>query len=242
MTKRALAYILFLGIVSRVCFCQTICNCPDINDLTSEPQLSGELYTSSSFQPDIVTWFNREWLRGDIFLKDGGILRNKNIRYNSMLDELFCLEPESNQILKLDKEAIQQFHFYNFQGDTSVYFKKFRIKKDLSVDSADVFVQELYHGNLSLYIIRSFYFDHREVVRINNNYILKDIYKEEPVYYLQYSTDKIIELKVFTRKSLFALFPQKKDQVRNFFRQISTFRIKSEPELKRLMEVLDTAI
>ncbi len=240
MTKKALVYIFYFFIASKACLSQMICSCSGLNNLKSETYLSGELLTSSSYQPDIVTYFNREWLSGDIFLKDGGKLGNKNIRYNSLLDELFCLEPESNQILKLDKEAIQQFHFYNFQGDTSVYFKKFRIKKNLSVDSADVFVQELYHGNLSLYIIRSFYFDHREVVRVNNSYLLKDIYKLEPVYFLEYSNNRIIEFKVFARKSLLTHFPEKKDQIKKFFRESPSFRVKSESGLIELMKVLDS--
>lgn len=240
MTKGALASIFILGIVSRACFCQTICNCPGMNDLTSEPQLSGELYTSSSFQPEPVTYFNREWLPADIMLADGGTLRNKMIRYNCQLDELFCLEPEFNQVLKLDKEGIKQFHFYNSQGDTSVWFKKLRVKKDLVADSSDVFVQQLYQGDASLFMLRTFYFDHREVVRVNNNYILKDIYKQDPVFYLKYAGNKIAEFKVFTKKNLLVLFPEKNDQIRSFFREASSFRIKSEPELVKLMGVLNS--
>jgi hypothetical protein len=95
-------------------------NCTD--KINSGPYLSGELFIPA--EPlEVITYFNSDWLLGDIYLANGEIVRNKYIKYNKLLDELFWLEPASNKIIKLDKEGILQFHFLNFQGDTSVYFK-----------------------------------------------------------------------------------------------------------------------
>jgi len=232
--------VLFQVFISGICNGQAIIKNSTGNIAGSGPYISGELITSSSFQPDIVTYFNREWLPGDIILTEGGILRNKMIRYNSLLDELFCLEPESGRIIKPDKEAIVKFHFYNYYGDTAVYFKKLRINEDVSTDSVDAFVQQLYDGKLSLYIRRSLYLDHKEVVRVNNNYYLKDIYKVEPVFYLKHPVKGIYAFKALSRKSILALLPEKDDQIRKYFREAPKYRIKSEDDLIKLMGILDS--
>jgi hypothetical protein len=65
--------------------------------------LTGELFAPVS-AVDPATWFNLEWLPGDIYLSTGEIVRNKLIRYNGLLDELFWKEPKSGNIIKLDSK------------------------------------------------------------------------------------------------------------------------------------------
>jgi hypothetical protein len=237
--KLILLQSIILGIASWTSFCQTGYNCFDNNEIDSEPSLYGELFLPAS-APDIGTYFNKTWLPGDIWLTDGSMIQNKKIRYNGLLDELFWLEPESNQTVILDKEAILRFHFQNIMGDTSVYFSKLKVKRSVLTDSSEIFAQELYHGNLSLFILHTFYLDHKETVQINNNYILKDIYKEDPVYYIKYTTNNVVGFKRFSRKSLYAFEPDKKDQIKKFFKENRLITIETNPELIRLMQFLNS--
>jgi hypothetical protein len=240
-TKLFLLQLILLSIASPAGFCQSAFNCFDINEIAAEPYLSGELFATSS-TPDIVTYFNRDWLSGDIWLADGGIIRNIKIRYNGLLDELFCLEPESNRIIKLDKEAIFQFHFLNFQGDTSVYFRKLKVKRDNYNDSIEIFAQEIYNRNLSLFILHSFYFLRRETVPMNKSYTLKDIYKEEPVYYLRYLNNPVVEFKRFSRKNLYSFMPDKENQIRKYFRDSMSGKIKTNQEVMNFINFLCTIV
>jgi len=233
--------IILLGITSRTVFCQKECWRYGIDETSTEPYLSGELFTPA-FPVDITTYFNKDWLPGDIFLEDGRIIRNKRIKYNGLLDELFWLESESNQTVKLDKEAIRQFHFLNYSGDTSVYFRKLNVKRNILADSGEIFCQELYHGDLSLFVLHNFYFDRKETVRTNKGYFLKDIYKEEPVYYIRYLNNKTVGFKSFNRKSLYAIAPGKKDLIKKFLKENITGKIQSNQEIIILIQFLSSVV
>lgn len=235
-TKLLFLQLVLLGITSCPGFCQTACNCIDPDEINSEPPLPGELFSPVS-SPDIVTYFNRNWLMGDIWLTDGSIIRNKKIRYNGLQDELFWLETESNRTIMLDKGAITRFHFHDVMGDTAVYFSRLKIKRNILADSTEVFGEEIYRGDLSLFILHTFYLVGKEKVQINDKYILKDIYKEDPVYYINYLSRRVTEFKRFNRKRLYSFLPGKKEQIKRFFRD-NPGKINTKPELIRLMQFL----
>jgi hypothetical protein len=240
-TSIILVHIILLLTTSQAVFCQNECICIGTEKINTEPYLSGELFTPD-VPLNIMTYFNRNWLPGDIYLADGGIIKNKKIRYNGLVDELFCLDPETNQTIKLDKEAIAQFHFHNFQGDTSVYFRKLKVKRNLLPDSTEIFVQVIYQGNVSLFVFRTFYFNHRETVYTDKSYILKDIYTEDPVYYMKLLNNEIVEFKRFSRKSIYTLVPGKKIQIKKFFRESISGRIKTNQEIIGLTKFLSSIV
>jgi len=233
--------IFLSGLTSRAAFCQNECNCNGNDKLTTEPEISGELFSPAS-QPDIITYFNREWLSGDIFLMNGGIIKDRKIRYNGFLDELMLLEPESNQAIILDKEAILKFHILNFQGDTSVYFRKLKVKRDILNDSIEIFGQVLYQGKLSLFVFHSFYFDRSEIVQMNKRYYLKDIYKEDPIYYITFSDNETVGFKNFNRKNIYALMPVQKEQIKKFLNENNPGRIDTYHEIISVIQFLDSIL
>ncbi len=239
-TKLLFLQFIFLGIVSFPGLCQTACNCIGLDEINSEQPLSGELFSPVS-SPDIVTYFNRNWLIGDIWLTDGSIIRSKKIRYNGLLDELFWLEPESNRTIMLDKGAVTRFHFHDIMGDTAVYFSRLKIKRNILADSTEVFGEEIYRGDLSLFVLHNFYLVGKEKVQINDKYILKDIYKEDPVYYINYLSRRVTEFKRFNRKRLYSFLPGKKEQIKRFFRD-NPGKINTKPELIRLMQFLSSVV
>jgi hypothetical protein len=240
-TKLLFLQLIFLGIVSCPGLCQTSCNCIDLNEINSEPLLSGEIFSPAS-SPDIVTYFNKNWLTGDIWLTDGSIIRNKKIRYNGLLDELFWLEQESNKTIKLDKEAIVRFHFQNIMGDTSVYFRRLKVKRNILADSTEIYGQEVYQGDLSLFVLHTFYLAGKEEIQLNNSYILKDIYKEDPVYYIKYLNNKVGGFKNFSRKRLYEFLPGKKDQIKRFFKENNPGKMNINPKLIKLMQFLNSIV
>ncbi|HZY24701.1 MAG TPA: hypothetical protein VFE71_02645, partial [Bacteroidales bacterium] len=154
----------------------------------------------------------------------------------------FWFEPDSRKTVKLDKEAILQFHFLNIKGDTSIYFRKIKIKRDLLKDSSDVFAQEIYLGDLSLFILHTFYIEQREVVTTSKGFIQNDTYAEEPVYILQFRNDKTVSLKSLNRRNLYTLIPDKKDQIKQFFKQTKRMKIVSYFEIRTLMQFLNTLV
>lgn len=189
---------------------------------------------------DNITYFNKDWLSGDIFLSNGEIVRNKLIKYNGLIDEFLWKEPKSESIIKLDKEAVQRFHFLNVQGDTSVYFRKIKVKRDIFTDSSEIYGQEIYHGKISLFILHTFYVERREIVSTNTGYFQKEIYAEEPIYFLRFMNNKVVGFKNLNRKNLYAFIPDKKDQVKGFFKQTKQPKIETYPDIIMLMKFLNS--
>jgi hypothetical protein len=170
-------------------------------------------------------------LPGDIWLKDGRVVRNEKIIYDKLNDQLLWLEPSSNQTVMLDKEAIVKFHFLNVQGDTSVLFRKITARRGNSGDSVEIFAQEMSLGNLILFISHSVYYAGREKVRMQNGYTLKEIYKDEPFYFLQHSNDVAVEFKKSRRKNLYDYLPQCREQIRDYIRLTRTGKIRTTKEI-----------
>jgi len=235
--KILLAHFIFTGFASATAFSQpaTFNTNKDIN--YSGPFITGELF-ESSVPLDITTYFNRDWLEGDIFLCDGGIIRNKKIRYNGLMDELFCLDNKSNKIIKIDKQQVSRFHFRNMPGDTTVYFNKIMAKRDIISDSVEIFAQEIYTGKLSLFIFHKYLFERSELVSTDVGALLKDNYKEQPVYYLRYMNNNPEGFKKLNVKSLSSFIPGKEDQIKQFFRQAKRKEFKDKPELIQLCQFL----
>jgi hypothetical protein len=237
-TKILIAALILLASGSGTGFCQVSGNHVSKN-IDFEPLLSGEFF-DQSMTPDFSTYFNTGWLAGDILLTNGRTARNNKIRYNGLLDELFWLEPVSNQTIKLDKESILQFHYLNFQGDSTISFRKIRVKQDLFTDSGEIFVQEIKLGKMSLMISHSFYFAGKTTVRTNKGTFLKDIYKEEPVYYLRFPDTRFVELRRFSRKNLYTVLSARKDLIRQYFSESSSGKIRTGQEIQDFVYFLSS--
>ena len=221
--------------------CQVNCVCFNETDKKIWAPLSGELFVPSS-QPDPGTFFNQNWLPGDIWLDDGRIIQNEMVKYNGLLDEILWLEPATSKIILLDKKAIYRFHFHNYQGDTSLYFQKLKVKQNIFNDSVEIFTEEVFIGDLSFFILHSFYLSGNEKIEVNNRYYRKEIYREREVYYLRTSDNKILEFRRFNRRGLYAVFPDNKEYIKGYFKTNVSGAIKTRQEILRLAEFLNSII
>jgi len=213
-------------------------NC-DLTD--SEPYLTGELF-APALPVDATTWLNSEWLSGDIYLSNGEVVRNKLIKYNGLLDELFWQEPKSKNIIKLDKEGILQFHFLNFKGDTSVYFRKIKVKQNIIADSSEVYGEVVYDGSLSLFVLHTFFIERRELVYMNGIPFQKDVYAEEPIYLFRSTNNNTFVTRHLDRKSLIAFSPANKDKIKDFLKTNKNGRSINNSYLFRLTQYLSTMV
>jgi hypothetical protein len=204
-----------------------------------EALITGELLKVASM-PDAATDFNTFWLNGDVYSSFGGVIRNRQIKYNCLLDELFLYGPGTNQVIKLDKESVSGFHFYNFKGDTSIYFSRIWISRPGLVDSAEIFARELFKGEISLYVMHSLYFLRSEAVRINNVYIMKDIYKEEPVYIIVLPDGRSFGMKRLIRRKLDDIFPGLENGIRKYLNDSPSGSLKTIPEIVSLIAFLNS--
>jgi hypothetical protein len=191
---------------------------------------------------DNTTWFNKEWLLADVYLSNGEIVRNKLLKYSGLLDELLWRQPETSIIIKLDKSAVHRFHFINYQGDTSVYFERLKVKQEMISDSSEIFGEEICRGKLSLYVFHTFFVERSEVSSRAGVHYQNDTYAELPVYYFRFGNNKLVGMKSLNRKSLVALAPDKKDQINRYFKKNKPGKIPDKSVLILLTRFLSSIV
>ena len=77
---------------------------------------------------------------------------------------------------------------------------------------------------------------------MNDSYFLKDIYQEEPEYYIKFLNNQVAEFKKFSRKNLYAFAPSKKDQIKQFLRENIPGIINSNQEIIEVVKFLDSIV
>jgi hypothetical protein len=236
-----LIFFFFLLMVFQHAHGQIIECCSSGNSITSDPSLPGSLFTSSGVI-DNSTWYNKEWLLADVYLSNGEIVRNKLLKYSGLLDELLWRQPETSIIIKLDKSAVRRFHFINNQGDTSVYFERLKVKQEISIDSSEIFGEEICRGKLSLYVFHTFFIERSEVSARAGVHYQNDTYAELPVYYFRFRNNKLVGMKSLNRKSLVALVPDKKDQINRYYKQNKPGKMPGKTELISLTQFLSSIV
>lgn len=201
------------------------------------PHLCGEL-SEAAINLDDETFFRKSWLRGDIFYTDGRIAYDENVRFNKLLNELMWLEPVSNQAIVLDKEAIAGFRIYE-DLDTSFSFRKINVKPGDTYGTADVFVQELYAGHLSLCIFHILNVEGRTTGRLSEKLVEKNVYSEDPVYFLVFSDGTFVRFREISNKRFCELLPGEKVEIQDYFRKIRFRRLKTQEAILNFFRVLD---
>jgi hypothetical protein len=213
----------------------------NIDIKSSELCLTGELFT-----PDLIidgtTYFNSEWLPGEIYLSNGEIVINKLIKYNGLLDELFWKEPKSNNVIKLDKEAIRQFHFQNLNGDSTIYFRKIKVRRNAIADSSEIFGQVVYGGSLSLFLLHTYKTAGSELIRKNGVLFEKVNYVEVPVYIFRLTNNNTFVFKSLNRKRLYSISPANSEKINEFLKTNRTRDFKDISYLRMLTRFLSQIV
>lgn len=198
--------------------------------------VAGELY-AGDLQSD--TYLNPDWIEGDLLLETGDKISNVFLRYNGLTDELFWREPILNNVIIVDKESVKGFHFNDFRGDSTVFFRRMQIKKDFINDSASCFLQEIDFNKIKLFIYRSRFFLRKENYSVNGKISMRDIYIEQPVYFIE-SESGLSVFKKFKGQALCKAYPDKSDVIRKYIRNSATGRLNTPNEIIGILQYLDT--
>ena len=195
----------------------------------------GELY-SGDLQSN--TYLNPDWILGELLLETGDKISNVYLRYNGLTDELFWKEPVMNNVIKVDKESVKGFRFDNFRGDTAVIFRRMKIRKDFAGDSTLCFLQEIGFNKIKLFIYNSKYFLRKENYTVNGKIAMRDIYIDQPVYFIR-SDSRLSEFKKINGHSLCKAYPDKSDVIRKYLRNSVSGQLKTNNEVIGILQYLD---
>jgi hypothetical protein len=239
---RYLKYVLFLIVCWPVVFIQgqsTIaCTCDTILDSLMESQLAGDLYLQLDRGVG-SQYFTDEWLKGEVYLSNKTVVRNKYLKYNQYLDKLMWLTPANHQQIMLDKEPIEGFCISNNFGN-KYYFQKIPIKVDMSPDSLLVFGEVLYQNKISLYAYRKVILTGYEVASTGSYY--KNIYTVNTIYFFMLENGRTIGFKKYRKHNIIQLFPDKKDQIVAKLKELKQRHFRNEADLKNITKVLNEVL
>jgi hypothetical protein len=84
--------------------------------------------------------------------------------------------------------------------------------------------------------------EQRELAVVNGIMHQKNVYGEEPIYYLRFMNNKAVGLTSLNRKSLSAVAPDKKDQIKMFFKENRQMGFNTDAELVRLAQFLSSIV
>jgi hypothetical protein len=211
------------------------CECNSMLDSLIEPKLFGDLYQP---QKNGVgsQYYIKEWLNGDIYLTNGNIIKNNNLRYNGFLDRLMWITPISYQQVKLDKEQIKGFCLNDKYG-TKYNYEKILIKDEFSPDSFPVYGEVLYKNRISLVAYRKVALAGYNVVPGGSYY--EDVYKLSNSYLFKLENGKTLGFKRFRKRDISKLFPDKTELIVNKFRELKQRQFRTEADLIRVTKALN---
>ncbi|MEM6768917.1 MAG: hypothetical protein AAF655_28530 [Bacteroidota bacterium] len=168
----------------------------------------------------------------------GVVVTNRNARkafeqlnYEAFQNEVVSLNEKGN-VEFLPKKLMSTFCLYNFGGQDSVLFKKFRSQEDQHV----FFGQVLYSGE-SIYIKKyEKYIQEADYQGLYSADIPYDEFKDRIKYFSVGKTGKMTPFKA-SKKGLEKLFPEKKSQIKAYWRKHYP-NLKSDIALTRALEIL----
>ncbi|MDX9942604.1 MAG: hypothetical protein RBS53_10330 [Bacteroidales bacterium] len=210
------------------------------NDALTPPnqaRLSGEVF-SFGLHAEGSMYFPEDWNQGRVTLTSGEVVEVERLRYNGYLDQLIWLNPANFQPIQIDKQMVHSFSLQVPYLPDSLYFENITFKRWYESNPINIYGQLMYRGNIRLLAHRRI-FSEREVIEERGNALVaRAQLKLESIYYILMPDNQAHEFKRLNRKTLYRLFPEHSDALRDAFRQ-NNLRIRNENELIEAVKIID---
>ena len=216
--KRLYLYLLFSLSICQVYSQQSDCQCSSDEDygIRLRTGLIGAEYHNPVEGYEGEQYFN-DWTAGDIMLINGEVIEGIFIRYEKYLDELLWLRDTDFKKGILNKNIVGGFRLYDNKKKLAASFIKKKIVLPMT-DSADVFLQVLVSGQISLYA-------YRNVNIASNDYILSDntkylISAQGHDFMLTLTRKSLLDIPVMQRKEMKSILRKNRIAVKDNEQQL----------------------
>lgn len=202
-----------------------------------EPRLYGEVYNTelpTHGSPFLFT----EWAEGSIFLSSGEVARDKMLRYNGFMDELFWFNPDNNSSVILDKRAVSGFSIPDPLTGDSLNFRRLTLQLPYSTGQTEAFAEVLYEGDFSLFVHRRIEEDGKHVVFRNNRRVELPSLKHKPIYLIKLPGHGLVQITRMRKSFFYDLMPGMRDAMRQALSNHPS-RLRNERVLIDAVRVLD---
>ena len=168
-----------------------------------EDKLTARIFIYSN--PGSTIQFFNDWMKGDVFLTDSTVVKNKNLRYRGFGDQLIWARNSDFQTGIVDRDIVSGFVLYNKDESTYATFKNLNIKNRNDKNNDFHYLQVLEEGDVSFYAYK------RISIEKNTQEMFEDY-----IYYL-YINEKFIPVKL-KRSTLIRLLPEDKEVIRSILK------------------------
>lgn len=227
-----------------------------IADLNAQPPAGpANIDPETYFEQGLSGWINmpsqrilgnqhypgEEWHHGEVTLVNGIVIKNKRLRYNAFMDELFWLWEGEYQQVQLDKNLIREFRIFPGLQNRPVIFRRIEIYSPVMIGKDNIFAEVLYDGDVSLYayrrVIETGRGDKLVGDKLHGGYTIRPSHMY--IIMLPDNTSRITRR--IRRRNILDLFPEERGEIRSLLRQ-HRIRPSNEPELIETARILDISL
>jgi len=204
-----------------------------------ESKLTGEsFFENKQYLGD--QYFNNDWAISDILLSSGEMVKNKNLKYNGLFDEVIWMNSSNYGKYKLDKSFISEFWLKIAPGST-LHFKRIHVDGPNESHPFDIFVQVKVEGKVSLYIHHKITITGEENLYVNNNLYYFNRIGKMPVYYIKLITNRYVKMSGIRLSSFLKVFPEEKKEITKLLKE-NHLKIKTENDLIKAIGLLNKQV
>ncbi len=164
-------------------------------------------------------YLTEEWLSGDVILDNGIAVRDKLLRYNGYLDELFWLYEGDYHQIQVDRNMVKEFRLHPPGHDNPVYFRRIEVHAPLLTGKDDIFGELLYEGDVSLYAYRRIIETGRGDYRVGDKLHGGIIIKPGHLYAFILPDGTTRVTRRIRRGNILDMFPENRDAIRSLLRE-----------------------
>lgn len=208
--------------------------------IENQPRISGEVF-NFHMQADGSQYLYDYWVKGDVYLIDGSVIRGELFKYNAYLDELIWLHPLSFKPVQAEKDFVEGFTLFPLDGDT-LFFNHVTIKPWYENEPLKLYAQELYEGqHISLVVQRRIKRTGETLKSSGARIIATPIIEPDPVFFVVFDDGEARDIKRMTRRAVAAVFPETQKEIRSLLRQ-EGIRINDQNDLVKAIMLIDTRL
>jgi hypothetical protein len=182
---------------------------------------------------------SEDWIRGNVMLINDIVVKNKLLRYNGYLDDLFWLSEGDYQQVQLDKKLIREFELYLPGSKSPAKFRRIQVRAPLYIGKNEIFGELLHEGEqLSLYAHRRVIGTTRGDYVVGNKLYGGMLVKPSHLYLFVLRDGSTRIIRRLRRRSVLDLFPENRNEIRSIIRENKIW-IRTGKDLTETAKLID---
>lgn len=196
-------------------------------------KLTGSQYYFSETLYGTV-YFNEDWEKGSVLLKNGDRIDNVYLKLNTFSEELIVFNERTGAIMILDNFIIDEFEI-NSASNSYKLFRKIYFDK---YPKGEHYYNVIYDGKIKLLIWHVTSEVKTSVYTDGHGFLRDSEFKQEQIYFLVFPDGNIVKM-ANKRRAFIHVLPEQKKAIRKLFRKNNIHFGSSLSEIARAVKLIE---